>query len=71
VDSDWRDRRCDLERAERGLGLAFFEREHQTGRHVVMFCGVLISGKTRETGVVADETEVISLSQGVVVGFCL
>jgi hypothetical protein len=38
-----------------------------------MFCGVLISGKTRETGVVADETEVVSLSQGVyrVVGLCL
>jgi hypothetical protein len=35
-----------------------------------MLCGTLISGKTRETGMVADETEVVSLSQGVVV-FCL
>jgi hypothetical protein len=34
----------------------------------VVFCGTLISGKARETGMVADETEVVSLSQGVVVG---
>lgn len=62
----------DLERAVRRIELAFFIREHQTTCYVVMFCGTLISGKSRETGVVADETEVVSLSQGVVVvvGLC-